>query len=371
MNKTTNSDNGNYCVIYCRVSSKKQEEQGLSLDAQEKLLREWANEEGLKPVDVFKVQESATKPDRKKFRKMLDFCRENHIKDILIEKQDRLNRDDPAIDALIEEYAKKHDFSFHLFREKSIISKSMSARQRTINRVMGAIDGGKVRETVEDIQKAVLEKLEKGGYPGRIPLGYRAIPKTKTRSPQIIQTDEAPILKRFLEEFSTGKYSVHQSVRLAKDLGLKSETQQALPRSELNRKIKNRFYYGEFEWTHDGINNGNQKIFQNKTDGFVPIISKKTWEKNQAILKSRQKNFRKGKLAFKFNNLMTCGKWEGRSMVFALTIILNGKPRMDKRLKSTNMIHIICVPKALTFPKMEKKNDVKLLLLRSRNWGRC
>lgn len=308
MNKTTNSNNGNYCVIYCRVSTKKQEEKGLSLDAQESLLRNWSKDNNFLPVETFRVHESATKSDRKGFRNMLKYCDKNNIKNVLVEKTDRLNRNDPEIEALIEKYRKKHGFRFYLIKDNEILDGNLGASQKFVRNIRNAAAGYMSDNLKEEVLKGIKERLEKGGYPGLPPIGYRAMPKTKKRDPQITQTEDAPIVKRFLEEFSTGKFSVHQSVRLAKDLGLKSKSNGILSRPQLGKLIKNRFYCGEFIWTHAGINGGEQKIFQNKTIGFKSIITKKTWEKNQAILKNNQKNFRTKKLDFRFNDLITCGK---------------------------------------------------------------
>lgn len=306
MLETKNLNNGNYCVIYCRVSTKKQEEKGLSLKAQESLLRGWAKDNNFHPVETFRVHESASRPIRKGLRNMLKYCDDNGIKNILVEKVDRLNRNEPETEVLIDKYRNKHGFKFYLIKDNEILDGNLSAVGKFVYG-MKKVTAGYIRDNLtEECQKGTKEKLEKGGYPGLPPLGYKAIPKTKTRPPQIVQTDDAPILKKFLETFNSGKFSIQQGIRLAQDMGLKPKTKDKFSKGQLAKLIKNRFYYGEFVWTHPGFNGGEQKIFKNKTMGFEPIISKKTWEKNQEILKNRQKNFHKEKLRFKFNNLMTC-----------------------------------------------------------------
>jgi len=42
----------NKCILYCRVSSKEQEDKGYSLEAQEKLLKEYAERKVLKRVKL-------------------------------------------------------------------------------------------------------------------------------------------------------------------------------------------------------------------------------------------------------------------------------------------------------------------------------
>ncbi len=309
MKKTKNLGNDQYCVIYCRVSTKEQEEKGLSLDAQESLLKGWAKDNNFLSVETFRVHESATKSDRKGLRGMFKYCDENSIKNVLVEKTDRLNRNDPEIEALIESYRKKHGFKFFFIKDNEVLDGDLGASRKLLYSVKKAVDGYQAENIVEESQKAVKEKLERGEYPGLPPLGYKSIAKTRAGlPPRIVQTDDATIIKKFLETFSEGKFSVHQSVRLAKDLGLKSKSNGVFSRPQLGKLIKNRFYYGDFVWTHSGMNGGEQKIYENKTASFEPLISKKTWEKNQAILKDRQKNFRTEKLSFKFNNLIVCGK---------------------------------------------------------------
>src|SRR3989344_7525225 len=82
-------------VLYCRVSSKEQEETGYSLDAQEKLLKEYSEKLGymFTTGDVFRISESASgKQIRKKFEEMLRYINKNNIDIILCEKIDRLTR---------------------------------------------------------------------------------------------------------------------------------------------------------------------------------------------------------------------------------------------------------------------------------------
>ena len=60
-------------TIYCRVSSKEQEDTGYSLDAQEKLLKEYADKKGVEVIKIFRITESASgKQIRKTFNEMIN-----------------------------------------------------------------------------------------------------------------------------------------------------------------------------------------------------------------------------------------------------------------------------------------------------------
>ena len=81
------------CIIYCRVPSKEQEDRGYSLEAQEGLLKGYAENKSLDVVKIFKITESASgKQIRKIFNEMLRHVKKSKISIILCEKIDRLTR---------------------------------------------------------------------------------------------------------------------------------------------------------------------------------------------------------------------------------------------------------------------------------------
>lgn len=80
-------------VVYARVSSKDQEQEGFSIPAQLKLLREYAFKNNFQIVREFVDVETAKKAGRKQFSEMVQFLRQNvHCRTILVEKTDRLYR---------------------------------------------------------------------------------------------------------------------------------------------------------------------------------------------------------------------------------------------------------------------------------------
>jgi DNA invertase Pin-like site-specific DNA recombinase len=294
-------------VVYCRVSSKKQKDMGLSLDGQEDYIRSFCDG-NYDLVKVFKFQESASKDERKHLWETFKYCLENGIKLIFISEVDRWARN-RNMDMEARKYLKKHGLSVFLIDARQSIPEFNSEDDELSHNLKVDVADHLAAKIRKKVLIGLEQKLKRNEYPGLPPIGYRAIPKTRGgKPPQIIQTDDAPLMKKFLEIFSTGKFSVHQAVRLAQDIGLKPKTKDRFSKGQLGKLIKSCFYYGEFVWSHPWIDDGEQKIYENKTDGFEPIISKKTWEKNQEILKSRRKNFQTEKLSFKFNNLITCGK---------------------------------------------------------------
>ena len=81
-------------VIYVRVSSKEQEKEGFSIAAQQKLLRQYASEQGFDLVREFVDVETAKRAGRTGFGETLGFFKKNAAKCrvLLVEKTDRLYR---------------------------------------------------------------------------------------------------------------------------------------------------------------------------------------------------------------------------------------------------------------------------------------
>src|SRR5580658_1537685 len=80
-------------VLYARVSSREQREEGYSVEAQQRLLRDYASKNSLRIVREFTDVETAKASGRTEFSSMLAFLRKNTAcRVVLVEKTDRLYR---------------------------------------------------------------------------------------------------------------------------------------------------------------------------------------------------------------------------------------------------------------------------------------
>jgi site-specific DNA recombinase len=83
----------NSAVIYARVSSREQEQEGYSIPAQLKALKEYAFKNGFRIEREFVDIETAKTAGRTHFGEMADFLkRSKNCRAILVEKTDRLYR---------------------------------------------------------------------------------------------------------------------------------------------------------------------------------------------------------------------------------------------------------------------------------------
>ena len=82
-----------HVVLYARVSSKEQREEGYSIEAQVRLLRDYAVKHAFVISEEFIDAESASKSGRTGFNTMLAYLRKHPTcRIILVEKTDRLYR---------------------------------------------------------------------------------------------------------------------------------------------------------------------------------------------------------------------------------------------------------------------------------------
>ncbi len=75
-------------VIYTRVSSREQQQEGFSLGAQAKLLRDYAARNGFEIVNAFEDVETAKTSGRTQFSVMMTWFRRNRSCRVLVGRED-------------------------------------------------------------------------------------------------------------------------------------------------------------------------------------------------------------------------------------------------------------------------------------------
>jgi DNA invertase Pin-like site-specific DNA recombinase len=228
--------------IYARVSSKEQEEEGFSIPAQLKLLREYAERNGLRVIREFTDAETAKQTGRPGFEEMVAFLKQHpHIKVILVEKTDRLYRnfrDYVTIDDL--------DVEIHLVKEGEVLSKDSKSHQKFIHGIKVLMAKNYIDNLSEEVKKGLNEKAEQGEYPSIAPLGYRNNLETHTIEPK---EPEASVIQKLFKLYATGNFSIRKLRDIAFEEGLTGRrSNRKLSRSEIERILKNPIYYGEFIW---------------------------------------------------------------------------------------------------------------------------
>ncbi len=276
--------------VYARKSTEDEDRQILSIEAQLSELNSIARQDGLVIVETFTESRSAKEPGRPIFNDMLARIERGEANAILSWKLDRLARnfdDGGKIIGLLQ---------------RGVIQE-IRAFERTYlpsdNVLMIAVELGMANQYVRDlsvnIRRGIREKVRRGVWSGRAPLGYVNEPRLRTIEPH---PELFPKVKRLLELFATGEYSLTAIQKESTKLGiLGRQNGKPLPLSSVGNLLRCHFYYGVF--LHKGeVHHG---VHQ-------PMISKKTFDQIQealvAVAKPRKHRDDKG---FLFLNFATCG----------------------------------------------------------------
>ncbi len=278
-------------VLYLRVSSKGQED-GYSLDAQEKLGKEYAQKHNLEIVRTWRGSESAWgKKKRCRFIQMLDYAKKHsEVKHVIFDILDRMTRNDfdkIKIKELINEYGK----TIHFSRTNKVYNKDSNPDDEFMLDIEVAVAKKMSNDISRKTKMGMDEKAESGIYPSNTPLGY-----LNKEGEVEIDPVNAPLVKMMFEKVASGAYSLIALEDQMFALGLRHKTRNTKVRkSTLYRILKNPFYYGEFIW-------GKKRYQGNHT----PLVSKTLWDQANAKLSGNHRPY-KTKKSFAFKGLLRCG----------------------------------------------------------------
>lgn len=245
-------------ILLARVSDTKQEA-GFSLDAQRKLLRNYAPSLDIKIAMSFVFPETASRPmERKMFKEIMNFLKERtDVKIILVEKVDRLTRNFKDAVAINDWLSEDPERQVHFVKQSLVLhanSKSYEKFQWDIYVVLARQYSNNLSE---ETKKGLQEKFEQGEFPGWAPLGY--VNKTINKKRIAIPDPERwHLVRKVLKMYLTGNYSALEISDILYKKGLTSKTGKRICNSIMINTLKNPFYAGLMKW------NGQEKIGNHK-----------------------------------------------------------------------------------------------------------
>jgi site-specific DNA recombinase len=276
------------CVIYARVSTKEQQEEGYSIPAQLKALHAFCEEQGLVAVAEFVEAESAGKAGRKRFGAMLTYFREHpEVRAVVVHKLDRLYRN---------------------FKDQVLLEEDLGVAVRC---VVGDMPAGPQRQLVRDIQLAVAknylenlreevkkglqEKVAQGGWNGRAPLGYLNHRESRTILPDPLR---APLVRHAFERYATGLVSLSDLANELHSMGLSHvRSGNKLYASSLHGLLRNPVYAGfiRFKGT----------IYRGTHE---PLIALDLFTETQAMFEPNRNGNKEQKHLFALRDFLTCAE---------------------------------------------------------------
>ena len=225
--------------IYCRKSSEEEERQILSIEAQLTELRQYSRQNSLSVVKEFIETRTAKEPGRPIFNAMLDEIEAGKAAGILAWNPDRLARNsvDGGRVIYLVDTGKIQALKFPTFwfeptpQGKFMLSVAFGQAKYYTDNLR------------ENIMRGIRQKLRRGEKPGQAPLGYFNEPRLRTIEPDPKKFKK---VKRVLELFASGDYTLTSIQREMFALGLTGKDGQPVHMASIEHMLTNPFYYGQF-----------------------------------------------------------------------------------------------------------------------------
>lgn len=258
--------------IYCRKSSEARDRQALSIEAQKRELKEYADRYSLVIVDILEESQSAYKGVRPVFEKMMSMCEEGLANGIITWKADRLARNardgGRVIQALDDKILLEICTPDQVFKQED---------NRMIMYMMFGMSNDFSRQIGTNVRRGNRQKYVRGEFLGRAPVGYLNA-HVGIYSNIVPDPIKAPLVIKSFEEYATGNYSVSALAEMINKWGLTSINDNPMCKSGVYSMLRRPVYYGVFKHSgefHQGI--------------YEPLISKELFDKVQKILDDRSK----------------------------------------------------------------------------------
>jgi DNA invertase Pin-like site-specific DNA recombinase len=260
------------CVIYCRVSTKEQVEEGNSLTTQERLCKEYAAKHGFIVASLYVEQgESAKTADRTQLQKLIRFCtiKKNRINAVIVYKIDRLSRN-------TDDYSQIRI----MFKRYGIEIKSVSEHfeDTPAGRFMENIIAN-VAQFDNDVRAercigGMKEAVKEGRYVWMAPFGYSNVRVNGKAT--IAPNESASVIQTLFKMIAESKKSL-EAIRVEMGTkGLVKKNGETISKSSFYRLIRLELYCGEI------------RKFGARYEGtFEPVISKELFYHVQNIISDK------------------------------------------------------------------------------------
>lgn len=262
-------------VMYLRVSTKEQAEEGYSIAAQAEACRRFIADKGWELVDEFLDRgESARTADRPQFQLMLQRLGEEvSVRYLVVHKPDRLARN-------LEDHARVRAMLRKAGVQLISVTESIedSASGKLVEGILASIAEFYSANLSQEIRKGIDQKASHGGWPTVAPYGYRNIRREAggRRGEAVLESDEqAPLVVWAFEQYATGRYSLPELTKAVGAKGLRNRLGNPPRLSAVHRMLRNRIYTGVVVWKgveYPGIHQ--------------PLIGRDLYDKVQSVMES-------------------------------------------------------------------------------------
>src|SRR2546425_461497 len=236
-------------VIYIRVSTTEQTE-NLSLSTQLKACEEYCERQGFEILARFREEgESAKTADRPELQKLLQYCRihTGRVQFVVVFNLTRFAREKYDHFALLA-YLKSLGISLRSATEP-IDDTSTGKLMEGVLAAFAQFDNDVRSDRTRAGMRAALEL---GRWVFLAPLGYMNAPRAMGKS-LILDPERAPLVRRALHDFATGRFTKQEVRANITALGLKTRRGQPVPSQTFDALLRNQVYIGRVDVPGYGI----------------------------------------------------------------------------------------------------------------------
>lgn len=243
------------------------------MPAQERLLKGYTERQGYVVAKIFSISESASgRKKREIFNAMFTFVKKNNIKVIIIEKADRFTRNFKDSVDMYEWLEEDEERQLHSVKDSLILHKNSRSQEKLNWDIRVVFAKNYIDNLSEEVKKGQAEKLAEGWLPCRPKPGYKTVGEQghKIHVPHEVY---APIMRKHLELYATGEYSVEKLANMMFEAGLRTSTGGKIHKSRVHQLLKDPYYIGKNVW--------GGKIYQGSHE---PLITQEVFDKIQSVL---------------------------------------------------------------------------------------
>ena len=283
-------------VLYTRVSTIEQSEEGYSIDEQERLLRSWAEKNNYEVYKCYSDRGISGKDikNRPALKELLKDAEEKKFDMVISWKINRISR--KLADVLkIVDILEKNDITFKSYSEPFETDTPAGKMQFQMMALIGEFERGTI---AQNVKMGMCAKAKSGEWCGGRVLGYDLVPVenqegTKRRKTKLtINEIEARSVRLIFNEYSNGKGYKAITNQLNK-LGYNTKKGNDFSVGSIREILTNPVYIGKVRynvrqnWSEKRRRNINANPII--TDGIhEPIIDEVLWDKVQAIMESKK-----------------------------------------------------------------------------------
>lgn len=269
-------------VALARVSSREQQREGFSLEVQEEALKRYAQQHDGQIVQMFRIAETATKPDeRRTFKVLLAYVKENarNLDGLLFFKVDRAARN---LFDYVELERLEDDYEVPVIYITQPTENTPAGRM--MRRTLANMASFYTEQQSLDVREGQQRRVESGLFPTRPPYGYRNL-RVDGRSIIEVDPEHGAKIPTIFHKYAHDGHSLDSLIdELAREGIAYTKEAFRFTRSKLHSILRDRGYIGDI-WFRGQWHRGSHKpLVDTTTFQRVQVrLGDKTYESHELV----------------------------------------------------------------------------------------